>query len=804
MRGKISIEVLEPLATRHLIGRREIKRKLNNALESDTVSIVGITAPGGVGKSTLVRAWLESFNTQTQRQADIYIWQFTDVAQNTNASSYLFFLDALGLDGKSPLGGPVSDGKIDSEDGFLSEDRKAKLLLDKFFNSQGIMVLDQMEVLQYHEGAEHRRFYDEAIRRFLTGAVEKIEGHQNRLIVVTSRESLVDLEGMPGYQAISLEKLKDEEGGELLAELGVVGPPKELRSASWEYGGNALALVLLGRLIVSSPLSGRNISFRSQISPFFTKHQQENSKDWNHAKSVLDYYEAKVGKPEEIVLLKMMGLFHRPMLKPQRDHLLRHAGLTAEVRSLSESEWEACHLNLEKYGLLLPVSAKPRDQWDCHPLIREHFRDNLKQELPELWRQANQVLFEYFIGLPEETHPQTRKGLKPLYRAIAHGCLAEQYRAALRLYENRIMQGLAIAHGTNELGAISQDSAALCMFFQPGTTEFFPRVLEQLDIQRQAWLQARTAFCLTCLGRLGEAIEHREQELRYCGKQQANALPVHERQELLKNMANAAGKLSELLLLTGNLPKAEETARQAVQFADLSDDWGQAMRSRCRLAAVLHMHGELDAAADWFEQAVKQQQAHEPQRPALNSDHGFLYRNFLLDQMQTGDFNAYHALLVLAQTALDYDGRDLDHRWLVALGLGRMSKASSIARMAQFDPHQAEGAKALFNEAYRFLSDSGSVIYFPELFLEWARFQSWQQFKGQAIEDAKKALRYAMDYGMPLYQADAHLLLAELYLDIGDIDEAAGSLHAAQAIIQERGYGRRLKGLQNLQARLQS
>ena len=87
MRGKISIEVLEPLATRHLIGRREIKRKLNNALESDTVSIVGITAPGGVGKSTLVRAWLESFNTQTQRQADIYIWQFTDVAQNTNASS---------------------------------------------------------------------------------------------------------------------------------------------------------------------------------------------------------------------------------------------------------------------------------------------------------------------------------------------------------------------------------------------------------------------------------------------------------------------------------------------------------------------------------------------------------------------------------------------------------------------------------------------------------------------------------------------------------------------------------------------
>ena len=359
-----------------------------------------------------------------------------------------------------------------------------------------------------------------------------------------------------------------------------------------------------------------------------------------------------------------------------------------------------------------------------------------------------------------------------------------------------------IAHGANELGAITQDSAALSMFFRPGTTEFFSKVREQLDIQQQAWLLARTAFCLTCLGRLGEATDYREQELRYCFKQQSNALPAHERQELLMNMANAAGKLSELLLVRGNLPEAEATARQAIQFADKNGDWGQAMRSRCRLAAVLHMQGELDAAADWFEQAVMQQQAHEPQRPALNSDHGFLYRNFLLDRTQTGDSNAYRALLVLAQTALDYDGRDLDHRWMVALGLGRLSKASAIARMAQFNPHQAEGAKALFNEAYRFLSDSGSVIYFPELFLEWGRFLCWQKFEGQAIEDAKKALRYAMDYGMPLYQADAHLLLAELYLNIGEIDEAADSIQAAQAIIESKGYGRRARELQDLQTRL--
>ena len=257
--------------------------------------------------------------------------------------------------------------------------------------------------------------------------------------------------------------------------------------------------------------------------------------------------------------------------------------------------------------------------------------------------------------------------------------------------------------------------------------------------------------------------------------------------------------LSELHLLVGDLAEAERVSRKAIDFADQSDDWGQSMRCRCLLAAVLHMQGILSEAETLFNEAVELQCSNQPQRPAMNSDHGFLHRRFLLDQAPNRDYKYYRYLLHLSEMALDYDVRDMDHHWLVAIGLGQLSKASSYGHMAEFEPYYQQGATSLFNEAEQLLSDSGSVIYFPELFLEGARFLKLQSFMGQAIQNAKKALRYAMDYEMPLYQADAYLLMAEFNLAIGEIGDVRDALKLARKIIQERGYMRRKQELENLE-----
>jgi len=83
--------------------------------------------------------------------------------------------------------------------------------------------------------------------------------------------------------------------------------------------------------------------------------------------------------------------------------------------------------------------------------------------------------------------------------------------------------------------------------------------------------------------------------------------------------------------------------------------------------------------------------------------------------------------------------------------------------------------------------------------LERARFLGLQRFAGQAIQDAKKALRYAMDYEMPLYQADAHILIAEFNLTIGQIGDARDALEEARKIIHKSGYMRRWQKLKDLE-----
>jgi tetratricopeptide (TPR) repeat protein len=346
------------------------------------------------------------------------------------------------------------------------------------------------------------------------------------------------------------------------------------------------------------------------------------------------------------------------------------------------------------------------------------------------------------------------------------------------------------------------------MFFRPDSTELLPGVTSQMAIEKQAWLQARTAFCLTCLGRLNEAIGHREAELDYCRAQESDqSLSEAARRDLLRNTAYAAGMLSALMLLVGNLPEARRHARRAIELADRSGDWGQQVRARCRLGAVLHMQGDMDGADTLFRKAAQDHRANDARHPELNSDHGFLYRSFLLDGAADADYRAFELILHKAEAALDRDRRDLDHIWLVAIGLGILSKAAAKARMAERGKSRRDldGAKNLFKEAEETLSDSGSVIEFPQFYLERARFELWHDLSIEAERDVIKASRDAEDYGMPLWQADAHLLRTEILIKVGDpseIEQAKDYIARAADIIRAKGYGRREGQLSLLEQQL--
>jgi tetratricopeptide (TPR) repeat protein len=276
--------------------------------------------------------------------------------------------------------------------------------------------------------------------------------------------------------------------------------------------------------------------------------------------------------------------------------------------------------------------------------------------------------------------------------------------------------------------------------------------------------------------------------------------PLGEKLELWKNTSHAAGKLSELLLLVGDLEQARHYADDAVVVADRSTNAGQRLGSRCRRAAVAHMLRDRDYAGQLFQQAIDIQREIEPLRDVLYSDIGFLYRRFRYEDIPRHE---YAVFLREAQSALDIDDKHKPpNRWLVAIGLGYLSNACAHAGQAEFMTESITHAKRAFEDAYRTLLRSGSVIFFPEYYVSFARFNQHMGHAGEAIECADEALKYASDYRMPLYEADAQLLMAECYLAIGDLDQACECFGKAEQIINRCGYGRRYETIRELRPRI--
>ena len=268
------------------------------------------------------------------------------------------------------------------------------------------------------------------------------------------------------------------------------------------------------------------------------------------------------------------------------------------------------------------------------------------------------------------------------------------------------------------------------------------------------------------------------------------------------NAANAAAKLSELKLLVGKLGEAEQDAVDAVKFANRSDDWGQKMHSRCRLAAVKHMQGQFDEAKRLFEEAVELQKSGEPRKPVLYSDRGFLYRRFLLDHRRPDDYKAF---LDDTNSALDCDERhDPNSLWLIAIGLDKLSIASGLAKLALYEDRWVDPARTLFEEFHAILRRSGSVIYFPEFYLARASLQQQRKFYGNSLADANEALTYATNYKMPLYRVDANIAKAHAYLELHENDKAEECIALAETEMEPLGYFRYRQELNQLRASIQS
>ncbi|HKZ71186.1 MAG TPA: tetratricopeptide repeat protein, partial [Anaerolineales bacterium] len=472
-------------------------------------------------------------------------------------------------------------------------------------------------------------------------------------------------------------------------------------------------------------------------------------------------------------------------------------GLTERVQKLSLADWRYAVENLRAARLLADEDPHDPEALDCHPLLREHYGEQLRAGNPNVWRDAHSRLYEHYKSVAKE-YPDTLEEMAPLYEAVAHGCLAGRQQEALNeVYWQRIQRGGEF-FSTNRLGAFGADLTALSGFFDPP----WHKLANGLREDHKAFVLNQASFRLRALGRLKESVQPMRE-----------ALAALLAQQDWKNTAISASNLSALYLTIGDLEQALDYARQGIEVADRSGDTAQRMSKRTTLADALHQAGRLAESEVAFREAETIQQARQPEFSLLYSLPGFEYCDLLLSQGKYWDVQSRaNRTLEWASQYLGLLDVALDH-----LSLGRahllqaqndLTPAPLLQEVGSVRPlapgHEGKYAQATthLERTVDGLRQAGQQDYLPRGLLARAELRRAIGTLARARRDLDEAYSIATRGGMRLHEADCHLGYARLFLASGEKDKARESLAIAKKMIEGIGYHRRDGEVRELEAQL--
>ncbi|MFL6262686.1 MAG: TIR domain-containing protein [Thermoanaerobaculia bacterium] len=758
-------------------GRQAELAALDQAWNEGTRIFV-LHAEGGAGKTRVVKKWLIQMSDDGYRGAGgVFVYSFYSQGsdEKRNASSELFFEQALTYFGyTSPLiTDPTEQGK-----------KLARLIREQ----RGLLVLDGFEPLQHPPSFDQGRLKDPAIRSLLLalagGRLGESSGSTSGLCVVTSRQPVQELQDKTGRAVVQqpLERLDADAGVQLLRELEVRGPERELRQAVEDSRGHAYSLMLLGTYLRDAT-DDHEIRRRHEI-PLL----DEDSEHRYHARHLFGAYMKHLGETSpEVAMLRLLGFFDRPA-EERLVAVLREATgpgldvLTAPLQNLSSTGWHRALRRLKVLRLIdIPDSASTAI--DSHPLLREYFAEQLRTQFPEAWQAGHKRLFEHLCNVTE-FWPDTLTCLQPLYQAIAHGCLAGLHQQACdKVYVHRVLRGTRQGgfYSLRILGAFGADLGAVAYFFTTPWTTLTPT----LPPSDQAWLLGQAAFYLQALGRLTEAAEPMR-----------TALKMAVEQLDWDNASAYASNLSELELTHGNVPSAAIAGEQAVKYADLSKDSFRQIVNRVTLADALRQSGREKESRRLFEDAESRQALEEPESPQLYAIQGFRYCDILLANAERSAWRRF-SLMILQESALTTTCDSVLERANQSLALIKKSQLSplsvaldhlTLARATLYkaltDVPTPHATHHYIDAAVAGLRTASQMDDLPRglLIRAWIRFLSGDE--PGCREDLDEAWEIAERGPMPLFQTDILLYRARLFRD-------RTALAEARRLIKKHGYHRR-------------
>lgn len=760
-----------------IFGRKTELEKLDRAWECPDTNVVTLVAFGGVGKSALVNRWLSDITQDDYRDAErVYVWSFYSQGTRDDdeaSSPDLFITEALKW-----FGDPnPNDGEAE---------RKGLRLAELIREHKTLLILDGLEPLQYPPAERDGALKHPGIRALL----QELAGLNKGLCIISSRVEISDLRSWLRFvEQIPLETLSKEAGGQLLRARGACGDESELQAASDEFGGHALALTLLGHFL--RIVEGGDIRRRDRIERLV-----HDPKHGGHARRVIESYAQWFrGKPDyqvELELLQVMGLFDRAVVPEAWEHLLSPPAirnLTDEVSKLGDGERRRIALGmLREAGLMNHPDKVGPPMIDCHPLIREHFGEDLQANLHKAWVSAHERLFGYYFqpGIPP---PLTVEAMAPCYLAIMHACFAGQHAKAFKdVYKPLLRQGSG-AYNTDQLRAFADDLSALKRFLI-NDREVVPSLADETG-----FILGEIGFDLRALGRLTEAIVAMRSAMKWDKSQGGDHLV---------NAIRQADLLSTTLLSRGQIDEALDFANKAISLA--SDDEYHRMICLTTRAEAHHVSGDLDDAGNDFSEAEEIGRKLFGHRgwTFLRSFQGYRYCDYLLTKKRYDNVEERVAKTIEWDANGGYPRPARDGIYLrvlqtegqfLPLALNYIMRAR--VQMVDDAPtaEALELSKTDLDRAAELISQSETRHLRPKLLL--ARAQ-WSRITG-ALDEAKtkldNCLRICRRDGMKLGTAECLVELARVTRDQGDAKTAEVHRSEARELIVANGYALLLRRL---------
>jgi len=815
-----------PRTGEFLIGRSEQTARLTTAWNCSKTNVVQIIAPGGVGKTQLVKKWREellraSGHGGVERAFD---WSFYSQGTQQHASADEFFDQALRWFGEAD--------PVQYRDPWAKGTRLSQLVRQR----RTLLILDGLEPLQHPPGPMHGELADQAMQSLLRALAQDNPG----LCVVTSREAVPDLVEVsePARITIDLSTLKPPDGAELLRCYGVIGKPEELEQASRDYGGHALALILLGTYLRDrfggdivrrdrvawgpdpAPEHGDEHDGKSTEPPFAVWAYPTDRADLNradpwfarHARKAMDSYvtwfenepnqgELREEDPEvaraAVTILRLMGLFNRPADSGCLNALQAEppiSGLTEPLWAWADRRelWEQAVVRLRKARL---IADAPTTQGsgaltlDAHPLVRGHFAAQLAERLPAAAREAHRRLYGHLKSVPMDELPDNLNDMMPLYHAVAHGCAGGEFQGAWSVYWERIAQrNWAFAR---RLAPPGVSLAVLSCFFEAG--DFKRLQTRALEAGSEAQVLYEAGHYLFSLGHTREAT-----------RPLMSALAAFEELERWFDATNDARILRETHLVRGELSDAVVTACRCLEDADRSGDGLAMMSARAALGQVLDYAGADPVAEQCFSDAEDV----EKQRRDGQHRLFYIWAYWMLDFLLRKRVPSVDRIHVLGRGNLDAKSRSSIHE---LRNLAEESLAFSQDKGLAFDmahDHQALGtlslllgqdakstewkdAKGHFDQAVSLLRPLGQRHHLASALLSraaWWRagleISNHESPIPNAEHDLAEAEQIAELGGMLVWQIEAALERSRLALALGDVLKAQDKLDEAQDLIR--------------------